>query len=100
MCGFTWRIPLRGRGGQAKHNLRKAPAGQVAVHSGGIGAIRLRSLKAARGLIPADVIDAPDLVAKPATTGVLDGFVPLKITGLQAMMPGLFMEPFHWVKSR
>jgi len=51
-------------------------------------------------LIPAHVIGAPDLVAKPATTGVLDGFVSLKITGLQAMMPGLFMEPFHWVKSR
>jgi hypothetical protein len=49
---------------------------------------------------PALFIDAPDLVAKPATTGVLDGFVPLKITGLQAMMPGLFMEPFHWVKCR
>ena len=100
MCGFTRRVPLRGRGGQAKHNLRRAPAKQVARHSGGIGVLRLRSLKAAGGLAFVRFIVGPDSIAKPAAAGALDGFVSWKITGSQAMMPGLFMEPFHRVKSR
>jgi hypothetical protein len=60
----------------------------------------LRSLEAAAGLALARLIVASDILAKPAAAGALDGFSAWKITELEAMMPGLFMEPFPWVKSR